>query len=68
MYMLCKLLFNCVYRIFYDIGLSSFNEDVLDIILRLNILIFYYFGFLYYYYMCSVFYIIIIVCFYVFFR
>lgn len=51
MYMLCKLLFNCVYRIFYEIGLSSFIEGVLDIIMRLNIYIFYYFGFLYYYYM-----------------
>lgn len=51
MYMLYKLLFNCVYRIFYEIGLSSFKEGVLDIIMRLNIYIFYYFGFLYYYYM-----------------
>lgn len=68
MHILCKPSFNCVYRIFYEIGPSSFKEDVLDITLRLNTLIFYHFGFLYHYHMCSVFYIIITVCFYVLLR
>lgn len=51
MYMLYKPSFNCVYRIFYEIGPSSFKEGVLDITMRLNTYIFYHFGFLYHYHM-----------------